>query len=148
MFGRLATQVRRSRIIPVLWGGKQTQYLVHEQDLGNVVQGALTDRIARGTGPIAVAHSQGWELKDILAGIASAIHKNVAFFPVPWQFLWLALKSFEVARVPAGFRSDSLVSIIYQDPRPSFELLSTLGYQCRRFDPAAALSTSLVSPDR
>jgi nucleoside-diphosphate-sugar epimerase len=139
VFGRLANQVRHSRIIPILLGGNQTQYLVHEADLGNLLLGALAGGVPPGTGPITVAHAQGWELKDILARIASSLGRKVTFVPVPWQFLWLALKSLEFAGRPARFRSDSLVSMIYQDPHPSFELLSKLGFQCRPFQPGPAM---------
>lgn len=133
MFGRLAKQVRGSRLIPILWGGNQVQYLLHEEDLGNLLQGVLAGRVPPGTGPISAAHAQGRELKDILARIASGLGKRVTFVPVPWQLLWLALKSLELAHMPAGFRSDSLISIVYQDPHPSFELLNSLGFQCRSF---------------
>jgi nucleoside-diphosphate-sugar epimerase len=133
MFGRLAKQVRGSRVIPILWGGNQVQYLVHEDDLGNLLQGALGGGIPRGTGPISAAHAQGLELKDILARIASALGKQPAFVPLPWQFVWLALKSLELAHMPAGFRSDSLISMIYQNPHPAFERLNSLGFQCRPF---------------
>jgi hypothetical protein len=35
MFGRLVRQVRSARFIPIIWGGRQTQYLLHDEDLGN-----------------------------------------------------------------------------------------------------------------
>ena len=139
MFGRLARQVRTSRLLPILWGGNQAQYLVHEEDLGNLLQGLLTGRVPSGTGPISAAHAQGWELKDILARIAAALGKRVSFVPVPWPILWAALKSLELVGTPAGFRSDSLISMVYQDPSPSFELLRSLGFQCRPFQVTPAM---------
>ena len=139
MFGRLARQVRASRLLPILWGGNQAQYLVHEEDLGNLLQGVLAGRVASGTTPISAAHARGWELKDILAQIAAALGKRVFFVPVPWPIIWVGLKSLELAGVPAGFRSDSLISMVYQDPRPSFELLRSLGFECRPFQVAPAM---------
>jgi len=133
MFGQLARQVRGSRIVPILWGGNQVQYLVHEEDLGNLLMGALAGRVPRGTGPISAAHAQGWELKDILARIASALGKHVSFVPVPWPVIWLGLKSLELAGAPAAFRSDSLISMVYQDPSPNFDLLKSFGFRCRPF---------------
>jgi nucleoside-diphosphate-sugar epimerase len=133
MFGRLLRQVRGARFIPTMWGGKQTQYLVHEEDLGGVVQGCLEGRVPAGSGPIAAAHGQGWELRDIMAGMAQVMGRRISFVPVPWQFVWLALKSLELAGAPAKFRSDSLISLVYQDPAPSFVLLKSLGFQCRPF---------------
>lgn len=139
MFGRLVRQVRGSRLLPVLWGGNQAQYLVHEEDLGNLLQGALAGRVPAGTSPITVAHAQGWELRYILARIAAALGKRVSFVPVPWPILWVGLKSLELVGVPAGFRSDSLISMVYQDPHPSFELLRSLGLQCRPFQITPAM---------
>ena len=139
MFGRLAKQVQASRVIPVLSGGRQTQYLVHEEDLGNLLLGALTGLVPPGTVPICAAHAHGWELREILERIATVLGKRASFVPVPWQCLWLALKSLELAHMPAAFRSDSLISMIYQDPNPSFDLMATLGFRCRPFDVTAAM---------
>jgi nucleoside-diphosphate-sugar epimerase len=131
MFGRLERQVRQSRLLPVLAGGKQRQYLVHEEDLGDLICGCLVGRVPGGAGPVTAAHERGWELREILEQIAGALGKRVTFVPVPWQLVWLGLKTLEVAGRPAGFRSDSLISMVYQNPRPDFELLKSLGFQCR-----------------
>jgi nucleoside-diphosphate-sugar epimerase len=133
MFGRLVRQVRGSRFIPIMWGGKQVQYLLHDEDLSSLVQGCLDGRVPAQTEPISIAHEQGWELKDILSQIAQALGKRVSFAPVPWQFAWLALKSLELGGVRTNFRSDSLIGMVYQNPRPAFASLKALGYQCRPF---------------
>jgi nucleoside-diphosphate-sugar epimerase len=133
MFGRLVRQVRSSRFIPIMWGGKQVQYLLHDEDLGILVQGCLDGRVPAQTEPITIAHEQGWELKEILIQIAQALGKRPSFVPLPWQLVWLALKSLELADARTNFRSDSLISMVYQNPRPAFALLKSLGYQCRPF---------------
>jgi nucleoside-diphosphate-sugar epimerase len=133
VFGRLVRQVRSARFIPIMWGGRQTQYLLHEEDLGKVVQGCLDGRVQAGVEPITIAHEQNWELKEILAQIARALGKRVTFLPVPWQLAWLGLKGLELAGARPNFRSDSLISMVYQNPRPSFALLKSLGFQCRPF---------------
>ena len=45
MFGRLVRQVRGSRFIPIMWGGEQVQYLLHDEDLGKLVQACLDGRL-------------------------------------------------------------------------------------------------------
>ena len=139
MFGRLVQQVRGARFVPVIWGGRQAQYLVHDEDLGRVVEGCLTGRVPAGAEPITVAHEQGWELKEILAQIARALGRRVAFLPVPWQAAWLGLKGLELAGARPGIRSDSLISMVYQNPCPSFALVKSLGFQCRPFQLPASL---------
>ena len=133
MFGRLVRQVRSARFVPVIWGGRQVQYLLHEEDLGNLVRGCLAGRLPAGVEPITVAHEQGWELKEILTQIARALGKRVTFVPVPWQLAWLGLKGLELAGAQPNFRSDSLIGMVYGNPCPSFELLKSLGFQCRPF---------------
>ncbi len=83
MFGWLVRQVRGSRFISIMWGGKQVQYLLHDEDLGRLVQGFLDGRVPAQTEPITIAHEQGWELKAILSQIAQALGKGVSFVPVP-----------------------------------------------------------------
>ena len=139
VFGRLVCQVRGARFVPVIRGGQQVQYLLHDEDLGHVVQGCLDGRVPAGVEPIAVAHQQGWELKEILAQIARALSKRVTFLPVPWQLAWLGLKGLEVAGARPNFRSDSLISLVCQNPRPSFALVKSLGFQCRPFQLPANL---------
>jgi len=139
MFGRLVLKVRSARITPIVWGGRQTQYLLHVEDLGNVVRGCLDGRVPTGVEPITVAHEQGWELKEILDQIARALGKRVMLLPVPWQLVWLGLKGLELAGARPNFRSDSLISLVYQNPFPSFVLLKSLGFQCRPFQLPATL---------
>jgi nucleoside-diphosphate-sugar epimerase len=97
MFGRLVVQVRGTRFVPTLWGGRQVQYLVHDEDLASLVQGCLDGRVPASVEPITVAHEQGWELREILAQIARALGKRVTFVSVPWQLVWLGLKGLELA---------------------------------------------------
>jgi len=132
VFGKLVRQVRASKLVPVITGGKQTQYLLHTEDLGAVVKACLEG--AGGTGkPISAAHEQPWEVRDILRQIALALGRKVHFLPVPWQLLWLGLRGFESIGLPPNFRSDSLISMVYQDPGPAFNASQEVGVRCRPF---------------
>ncbi len=133
MFGHLLRQVRGSRFVPIVSGGRQTQYLLHDEDLGQLILGCLEGRVPAAVEPVTIANEQGWELRDILARMAHALDRRVTFVPVPWQLVWLALKSLELAGVRPTFRSDSLIGLVYQNPRPDFALVKSLGFQCRPF---------------
>jgi nucleoside-diphosphate-sugar epimerase len=146
MFGRLVSQVRGARFVPVIRGGRQVQYLVHDEDLGSLVEGCLSGRVRAGVEPISVAHEHGWELNEILTEIAQALDKRVTFVPVPWRFAWLGLKGLELAGARPNFRSDSLISLIYQNPCPSFALVRSLGFQCRVFQLAPTMLAQPVVP--
>jgi len=144
MFGRLVAQVKNSKVVPVIRGGRQTQYLVHEQDLGATVLSCLAGRAGTISTPISLAHEQGWELTEILRRIGHMLGRRVTFIPVPWQLAWVGLKSLEIVGVPTQFRSDSLISLVYQDPQPSFALLKSLGFRCRPFQLAPAMLSDEV----
>jgi hypothetical protein len=63
--------------------------------------------------------------------------------PVPWQLAWLGLKGLELAGAQLNFRSDSLISLVYQNPCPSFALLKSLGFKCRPSYPDSPADCSL-----
>ncbi|HEY4415422.1 MAG TPA: NAD-dependent epimerase/dehydratase family protein [Verrucomicrobiae bacterium] len=134
MFGKLTTQVRQSTIIPMIGGGSQIQYLVHQEDLSNFIEdcasraGRISPRI------LTAANEQPWAFKRLLQEIARALGKNPKFVPLPWRLVWAGLKSAELCGVRLNFRSDSLVSLMYQNPNPDFSLNAEAGLICRPFE--------------
>ena len=133
IFGRLVSQVRGSRFLPIVWGGNQTQYMLHDEDLGRVVQGLLEDRISGRAEPLTLAHPHGCELKDILTQIAQALGRRITFVPVTWQCVWVVLKSLDLAGAQFRFPSDSLTSMVFQNEHPAFASAATLGFELRPF---------------
>jgi nucleoside-diphosphate-sugar epimerase len=140
MFGRLVAQARSSSFVPLLSGCAQTQYLIHDEDLGELVHRCLNGQVSPAAGPIAAAHHRAWELKEILAQVSLVLGKRLTFIPVPWRLVWTTLKLLESLGAPAKFRSDSLMGMAFQNPKPSFALLDSLGVQCRPF----ALTASML----
>jgi nucleoside-diphosphate-sugar epimerase len=139
MFGRLVRQVRNSRFLPLLTGGRQLQYLLHEEDLRELILHILQRALPIPREPISAAHEQGWELKAILKEIGSGLSRPVTFLPVPWRIAWLGLKTLELAGLRTNFRSDSLIGMVYQNPAPSFAAAQALGLRCRPFRLAPAM---------
>jgi nucleoside-diphosphate-sugar epimerase len=133
LFGQLVAQVRTSRVVPVPVGATDVQYLLHERDLGKVVGGILDGGFAPPTEPAAVAAIDGRRLRDIVRDIAKALGKRPTIVPVPWQAMWLGLKGLELTGSPVGFRSDSLIGLVYQDLHPSFAWLESVGFRPRPF---------------
>jgi nucleoside-diphosphate-sugar epimerase len=133
VFGRLVEQVKRSRVVPIVAGGAQTQYLIHVDDLGELVLRSFRAELPVAPGPITAAHEKSWELRAILGEIACALGKRLWFVPVPWRLVWGGLKGLELAGLNPKFRSDSLLSMVHQNPQPSFDLLKAIPFQCRPF---------------
>lgn len=132
VFGGLVNQVKGSRFVPLLGDGRQMQYLVHDEDLGRFVGRCAGGEIGT-TQPVTLAHEKGWPLRGLLEHLAVALEKKVTFIPIPWRLAWLGLKSLETVGLPAPFRSDSLIGLIYQHPAPSFDLARALHAECRPF---------------
>ena len=133
MFGSLTLQVRKSSVIPLIGDGSQIQFLVHNEDLS-----AFIERCASSGGQISpriltAANGQPWAFKQLLWEIARALDKKPKFIPLPWRFVWAGLKSAELCGVRLNFRSDSLVSLMYQNPRPDFSANAAAGLVCRPF---------------
>jgi nucleoside-diphosphate-sugar epimerase len=133
MFGKLAEKMKKSTIVPLVGNGSQIQFLVHNEDLC-----AFIDKFASGnleTPPrvVTAAHEHPWPFKELIREIAGAQGKKPAFIPVPWRAVWLALKSAELCGLRLNFRSDSLVSLMYQNPAPDFSQNANLGLTCRPF---------------
>jgi nucleoside-diphosphate-sugar epimerase len=139
MFKRLSDQVQHGRIIPLIGGGSQVQYLVHDEDLSAHVCGIADGTLAAPDGPLTIAHEQPWTFRQILEALAAASGRSVTFVPVPWRMVWGVLKLAESARVQLPFRSDSVVSLVNQNPNPSFLAQRELGLVCRPF----ALTTTV-----
>jgi nucleoside-diphosphate-sugar epimerase len=132
MFGALKSSVR-AKIVPVIDGGRHCQYLVHIDDLF-----ALVNRLCEGSvdsvgKPITSASPRCWPVRDLLVILARRQGVTPRFVNVPWQAVWLGLRTAELLGLKLGYRSDSVVSLVYQDPRPDFSGLQRLGISPRDF---------------
>jgi nucleoside-diphosphate-sugar epimerase len=120
-------------VVPLIGSGRQVQYLAHDQDLADLVALLLDDREPAGR-PIIAAHDAPHSLREVLAGLAAANGRSQPrFLPIPWRLIWALLKSAETVGLKPGFRSDSVISLIYQDPDPDFEPARAAGATFRPF---------------
>lgn len=135
MFGSLAEQVAQKKVIPLIGSGRYPQYLVHEDDLAEALL-----RAARGDwkcdAAVTVAHPRPWLLRDLVHSIAERQGRKVNLLPVPWPAVYGPLKVAEMAGVRLGFRSDSVLSLVFQNPSPDFALADQLGLARRAYGAA------------
>jgi nucleoside-diphosphate-sugar epimerase len=132
MFGSL-TRSARGSIVPLIDGGTQCQYLIHIDDLYRLVAGFASGEMAPPAGPIVAASPRCWRVRDLLRELARRQGRRPRFVPVPWRLVWLGLKTAELAGLPLGYRSDSVVSIVHQDPHPDFSAVASTGVHVRDF---------------
>ena len=132
MFGSLARSVNAG-MVPLVGGGAYPQYLIHEQDLWELLSRFSDGELQNPGKPVVAAASKPWSMRDLLAELARRQGRHPRFVPVPWQPVWAGLRVAEIAHVPVPYRSDSVVSLVYQDPKPDFESLRVLGITPRDF---------------
>ena len=132
MFGSLATSVQRG-LVPLIDGGTHPQYLIHEEDLWRLVKGFCDGDLDNPGRPVVAASPRAWPLRDLLAGLARRQGRHPRFVPVPWQPVWAGLRLAELAHLPVQYRSDSVISLVYQDRHPDFNSLSEVGITAREF---------------
>jgi nucleoside-diphosphate-sugar epimerase len=134
MFGRLVAQVRKSSVIPLIGDGSQIQYLVHNEDLAGFIEKFTAGKIEIAPRILTAAHEQPWPFRQLLSEIARGLDKKVKFVPLPWRLIWAGLKTAEACGLRLNFRSDSVVSLMHQNPSPDFSPNASAGLVCRPFE--------------
>ena len=132
MFGSLARSVK-SGLVPLVGGGGHPQYLIHVQDLWELLRRFCDGELQNPAKPVVAAASRPWPMRELLAELARRQGAHPRFLAVPWQPVWAGLRLAEIAHVPVPYRSDSVVSLVYQDPHPDFESFRALGIAARDF---------------
>jgi len=133
MFGKLVAQIRKSSVLPVFGGGSQAQFLVHHEDLAAFIEKFTAGQIETAPRVLSAAHEQPWPFKQLLSEIARGLDKQVKFISLPWRLIWAGLKTAEGCGLRLNFRSDNLVSLMYQNPNPNFSPNAAAGLICRPF---------------
>ena len=130
MFGSLARSVKGG-LVPLVGGGGHAQYLVHVQDLWELLRRFCDGELSMPAKPVVAAAPKPWPMRELLAELARRQRAHPRFLPVPWQPVWAGLRLAEIAHVPVPYRSDSVISLVYQDPHPDFASLRAVGIVAR-----------------
>ncbi|MHB8613217.1 MAG: NAD-dependent epimerase/dehydratase family protein [Candidatus Dormibacteraceae bacterium] len=131
MFGSLARSAG-ARLVPLI-DGSHPQYLIHEQDLFELLRRYCAGELQNPGKPVVAAAPRPWAMRELLAELARRQGTRPRFLPVPWQPVWAGLRLAELVHLPVPYRSDSVVSLVYQDREPDFESLTALGVIPRDF---------------
>lgn len=131
VFAALLRSARHAPVVPLVDGGRQVQYVVARDDLVEFIVRCCDARALPVAEPITVAHPKPWTMRELLAELASRGGRRPMFVPVPGRFVWAVLRAAEAARLPLGLRSDSVISLQYQNPFPDFEAAERAGFRSR-----------------
>ncbi|MET7423689.1 NAD(P)-dependent oxidoreductase [Dactylosporangium sp. NPDC005555] len=132
--GALDALVRTLPVVPLIGNGRQVLYPAHEDDVGALIRRLVVQPALVVPGaPVTAAHERGWTLREILLELAARHGRTVGVVPVPWRSVWLPLKTAELLGVRVPFRSDSVVSVLNQNPSPDFSPTRSIGVPFREF---------------
>jgi nucleoside-diphosphate-sugar epimerase len=133
LFASLQRLAAGPPIIPLIGSGQYLQYLVHEEDLCDLLAKVSLGEIILPPTPLVAASPKGWQIRDLLRVLRSASKPRLRFIPIPWGAIWLSLKFTEMLGVVMPFRSDSVISLVQQRQNPDFSTAAQIGYQFRDF---------------
>ena len=120
MYQRLSQMAGRLPVLPLFGGGQQKLAFSHAEDLAAGLEIFCRGKETPPDQALVTASPQLFPFREILKTLACLQGKNPCFFPIPaWPVLW-GLRLAELLRLPAPFKSDSLISLLHQDPNPIF----------------------------
>lgn len=122
MMGSLFKVAKLSPILPLIGDGSYPQYLVHQDDLANLIFELCAGPIPSPARAISAANGEKIPFRELLRRIAARLGKQVSFIPVPWPLILGGIKTMEALHLPSPFRSDSLIGIVFQNPAPDFTM--------------------------
>jgi len=120
MYQRLSQMAGRMPVLPLLGGGWQKLAFSHAEDLASGLETFCRSDEPPPAEAIVTAFPQLFPFREILEILARLQGKNPHFLPIPvWPALSV-LRFAELLRLPIPFKSDSLISLLHQDPNPVF----------------------------
>jgi nucleoside-diphosphate-sugar epimerase len=131
--GTLDGLVRRLPVVPLIGSGNHALFLVHVEDLAELVCRIVAAPVFPAGRLVTAAVDEPVPLRRILELRAQRLGVARAFLPVPWRLIWLLLRAVETVAPGRGPRSDSVLGFIYSDPAPRFEALHQLAPGFRGF---------------
>ena len=142
MVGCLQKLANLLPVLPMIGLGRQPLHWCHEDDIGHLIVTLLKDRDSStvfdpwlSPGVLIAAASDSWQFADVLRCLAKKQGNHIRLFiPFPPLLIWAGLRTLEKLGMRAPFRSDSLVSLLNQDPCPDFAAVRRVGVTFRDFN--------------
>ncbi len=124
--GTMLRLVKKLPVVPIIGYNVKCLYPVHSDELSCIVA-QLIEQPPKDTEEALViaAHPEALSLDDVVRDMIRSFRlKPRLLIPVPWQAAWFGLRTIERFGLFVGLRSDSVISLMNQDPHPPFRDLS------------------------
>lgn len=120
MYQRLSQMAGRLPVLPLFEGGRQKLAFSHAEDLASGLETFCRGDELPPAEAIVTAFPQLFSFREILETLAQLQAKKPHFFPIPVWPVLSGLRLAELLHLPVPFQSDSLISLLHQDPNPVF----------------------------
>ena len=120
MVGKLRLAISMTPVIPLPGHGRDLLYFTHQEDLCRVAEEYCAGIDTEDGTVITAANPSPWMFRDILKEMGRRQNRRILCIPTPRSLSWIALKIPELLGVSMPFKSDSLISLLNQDPSPHF----------------------------
>lgn len=126
--GTMLKFVKKLPAVPIIGYGLKCLYPIRSDELSEIVGRLATTNPSDPADAIVVAaHPEAMSLDDVVREMTLEQGlKRRYLIPVPWWPVWMALRTLERIGIRTNLRSDSVVSLMNQDPAPPFRDLSKL----------------------
>lgn len=118
--GAMLAFVRRLPVVPIIGYGRRCLFQVDAEVLSDLV-GALLERPAPRdeTSVVIAADPEPASLDAVVRDLIRAQGLRRRWLvPMPWQVVWAGLRAMEAVGLKPRLRSDSVISLMNQDPAP------------------------------
>jgi nucleoside-diphosphate-sugar epimerase len=121
IMGTIERFIKAFFLIPYIGGKNRNLFLIHDDDLTELLLALCCKEVPRIDGPIICAHWAPLSLRTILKVLIRRKRLLRLLVPIPWRLVWIGLRMLEIMRVPSKLRSDSVLGLIFSDPYPKMQ---------------------------
>lgn len=118
--------VKKYPVVPLIGRGDQMIYPCFLPDLARSIYMLTLNPLAMSV-PIVAAAEQAMTFKQLIKYLAKQRNKRVMLIPIPFYGIYSLLRMVELAGIPIGLRSDSLLGMQYAESYPDFSATKKLG---------------------
>ena len=130
--GSMQKLIKLTPIIPLIGSGNQILYLSHENDLIASIYQTVKSSEEAPFFSITTANATPRTFKEILIMLAQQHGRSPILIPLPWRAVWFLFKIMEIFKFSLSFRSDSIISLMYQNPSPDFSKEIVFFRDCKK----------------
>jgi nucleoside-diphosphate-sugar epimerase len=139
-FSKILKSAKRSKLVPLIGMGDLPQYMLQDSALAEAILQIIYNYNAiSNSEPITLAEPSPIKFRDLLLMIARHYGKKLILIPIPWRVIYYTLYAFEIMNITLDFKSDSVLSFVFQNRHINFEPLKQLKIHQIVFSPEVSM---------